>query len=430
MHQQLSVVAPVGSGLSPIAGGRTVVHGWRAARVRRNWLCSAAFGSFAYVGRDVCREIEEGSPHLYLSLEVGERCQLRCRHCIYHAEEPSGGTPSPLVERRLFEALHNGLDPLWISFSGKEPTLFPESLLRMAARARKPGRTLILMTNGLRLQGSLLRDLAEHIDYFDISLDGDREAHDWMRGEGTFDITWRNIHRVLEQTDRRVGVMATLVKARLPSGRPQYEDLTALARRLSAEFGNDNERVTFCISLYKGLLGDPLLLDANEVTNLVRNLCEVDFPARVLFTANYAHLWPEVRRRMGWRAGDLVYDAQTSNALHRNGNVNCVLFNLTVNEQIGLRLANDDLVYLSCSHLLLGEECSRVSIADMADEDLGTVSQRAVADEMRFSRSLEYVPADCVSCEHWHECQGGDRLLGIYFDEAPADPYCPLIARG
>ena len=135
-----------------------------AAEASQNWMGSVGFGSFAYIGEKVSSQPPNPFPRIYLSLEMGERCQLQCRHCIYHRKLPDSQQPSQLVEEKLADALSRGFDPLWVSFAGKEPTSFPNHLLRQAAAVRHPGRVNILMTNGLRLRGRLLHGLAEVID--------------------------------------------------------------------------------------------------------------------------------------------------------------------------------------------------------------------------------------------------------------------------
>ncbi len=163
--------------------GRSVVNGLDPlGGAAQNWMGAVGWGSFTYLGNELSKQPPPADPKLYLAVEVGERCQLQCRHCIYHREQPAVREPLALIEQKLAAAFSRGLDPLWVSFAGKEPTLFPESLLRQAALVHRPGRTNILMTNGLKLSGAFLHRLAEVIDYFDISVDGDEAAHDGIVG--------------------------------------------------------------------------------------------------------------------------------------------------------------------------------------------------------------------------------------------------------
>ena len=94
--------------------------------VGENHFGAGALGSFAYLGRNnLLVTSPEEDPLVYLSVEVGESCQLNCRHCIYHRNE-SAPEPSELVRDRIEEAIRCTPDQYgFVSFAGKEPTLYP-----------------------------------------------------------------------------------------------------------------------------------------------------------------------------------------------------------------------------------------------------------------------------------------------------------------
>ncbi|MCH8851367.1 MAG: radical SAM protein [Planctomycetes bacterium] len=369
------------------------------------------------------------SPSVYLGVEVGEVCQLSCRHCIYHRDNPANARPPNFVRDSVFAAFEQGFDPLWVSYSGKEPTLFPDRLLELARRTKRPDRVNILMTNGLKLTGDLLLELGKAITLFDISLDGDEEAHDWMRGPGTFGATWRNMEEVLERTDCRVGVIATAVHARLADGRRQIFDLIALARRLQSAFGSGN-RISLSISLYYGPPGDPLLLRPQDIAELMSGLEDVAFPTRVLFSANYAHQWTEVRQAIGWTNAQMQFDVGTGLAVMQRAKLMAILFNLTPSDQLGIRVSNEGEVYLGCNHLVLGDDAKTFSLGNLKRDQLEEIARRVVRNETIWGDCLGLLPADCAVCDQWDDCRGGDRLSGVYFDRKPADPYCEILKRG
>ena len=173
--------------------GKVVVNGG-------NWLGGVGFGSFASVGQNTVSTLSQEPCRYYLSLEIGESCQLNCRHCIYHRAKAQDPAPQKAILDNVAHSLDNGFDPIWVSLAGKEPTFYNETLINMAAKTKRPKRQNIIMTNGLKLKGALLEELADNVNYFDISLDGTKEAHDWMRGPGRFERTWGNIKEVIATT--------------------------------------------------------------------------------------------------------------------------------------------------------------------------------------------------------------------------------------
>jgi radical SAM protein with 4Fe4S-binding SPASM domain len=391
-----------------------------------NFFTPIGLGAFAEVGHVTTRKLTHQSDRQYLSIEVGEACQLQCKHCIYHSRKLETPRPRREHHENLLDALERGFDPLWISLAGKEPTIYAKDLIHLAASTKREDRLNIVMTNGLLLRGALLNDLADNIDYFDISLDGTKDAHDWMRGPGMFDKTWNNIEEVLATTDCKVGLIATAVKSSLNDDRPQYSDIVNLARLLEKRFGA-NDRISLSVSLYYGWPDDPMLLDAVEITGLAKGLSEVEFPTRILFTANYAHAFPSVARYFGISDHPLEFDVPTGIPLLRLGNMDFILFNLIQAPQVAIRLSNDGDVFLGCNHLVLGDDANGYRIASLDDEEFFEVTRRLKCESVPLMQQSLQLHQTCTSCEEFALCGGGDRLSGIYFNGRNEDPLCRNI---
>ncbi|MBI5632111.1 MAG: radical SAM protein [Nitrospirae bacterium] len=140
----------------------------------------------------------------YLELQITDRCNLRCKHCYIAplSSERSGEGPVPEVFHELsvdqirtilreFEELQG----LRVMITGGEPllhkdftainTMLPDFLIRK-----------VLFSNGLLLNRGLLRGL--HLDEIQISIDGLEQAHDIIRGAGTFARSMDSIRLCLE----------------------------------------------------------------------------------------------------------------------------------------------------------------------------------------------------------------------------------------
>jgi len=125
--------------------------------------------------------------HIYLT----ERCNLRCRHCaVVYGPRPSDRLDSATNRALIDQAVASGVDG--IAFSGGEPLLRPDlpDLLTYSARQVKT----LLSTNGTLLDRPTAAGLVEQGVIVHISLDGATAAvHDAVRGQGTFERTWRGI---------------------------------------------------------------------------------------------------------------------------------------------------------------------------------------------------------------------------------------------
>jgi len=136
----------------------------------------------------------------YLELQITDRCNLRCEHCYINFPSPlseKGTTPlnPPLVRGevkggelsidRIKKVLSEfeEMQGLRVMITGGEPLLhgkfdeinemLPDFFIRK-----------VLFTNGLLLNKKILERL--NVDEIQISIDGLEEAHDLLRGKGTF----------------------------------------------------------------------------------------------------------------------------------------------------------------------------------------------------------------------------------------------------
>ncbi len=129
------------------------------------------------------------SPHtaLKIGIELTDRCDLRCKHCL---REVSGGSLD--LDFGLFESIVSqaaALGRFHFAFTGGEPTLHPRffDCLDVVAGA---GLTGHIVTNGhgypkLRAR---LKNYRGRLSGISFSLDGaDRATHDSIRGSGAFD---------------------------------------------------------------------------------------------------------------------------------------------------------------------------------------------------------------------------------------------------
>lgn len=395
-------------------------------RLPQNLLGQVGLGSFASVGRDRSDNFAgSSSVKYYLSLEIGEACQLKCRHCIYSDDPAHQKKPDPEVLEIVAAALQEGFEPFWISFAGKEPTLFPRELVDAVAQAGRRGQQRILMTNALRLDENLLDSLSPGITCFDVSLDGDRDAHDWMRGAGNFAKTWCALGR-LSKRDALTGVIATATGGKLPDGSFQYSSIPNLARRLRENFG-DEGKISLSVSLYYGPPSDPLRLTPKQVAEVVREVSETGFPSRILYTANYSHAWPEVSRRLGLLDAPVEYDAETDLPLVRLGATDIILFHMTPSPQVALRVSNRGYVYVGCNHLTIGKRAEEFKIGDVRREPLADIVNCFVNVDHPVAEYISTIPECCANCEDWDLCRGGDRLSGVYFSGVAVDPYCKKV---
>lgn len=128
------------------------------------------------------------------------RCNYRCRHCYMGA--PHATLPQPSLEECL--SIANQIADCgipWVSLTGGEPLIRPD-FLRIVDRLLERGvRIGTIMTNGSLVTEGLLNELASRgvRCEFNMSYDGTRGCHDWLRGVPGADETVRRAFRLCRE---------------------------------------------------------------------------------------------------------------------------------------------------------------------------------------------------------------------------------------
>ncbi|WP_456474510.1 radical SAM protein [Candidatus Pyrohabitans sp.] len=161
--------------------------------------------------------VENFTPSLrYLQLHITERCNLVCRHC-YLGDKAAIDLPRELAFKAVEEFSSFGWKLL---ITGGEPLLSPY-FWELVSYASKRGIRVVVLTNGTLLEAKA-RKLAEHVHEVQVSLDGMRQGHEALRGEGSFEATLRGIGAAAKYM--RVSV-ATMIHRENLQEFPQLERL-------------------------------------------------------------------------------------------------------------------------------------------------------------------------------------------------------------
>lgn len=137
--------------------------------------------------------IKSPDPSLrYLELQITDKCNLTCRHC-YIGDRGRNELSEAQIRKILKE--FEQIQGLRILITGGEPLLHSkfEVINEMLPQffIRK-----VLFTNGLLLDEERIKKL--NVDEIQISIDGLEDAHDSLRGKGTFRLAMKAINLSLD----------------------------------------------------------------------------------------------------------------------------------------------------------------------------------------------------------------------------------------
>ena len=162
----------------------------------------------------------------YLELQITNKCNLRCRHCYINPPPPPFHSPLGCESYRLSKGRHRGvkedkkgfpekninelsvkqikiilkefeqMQGLRVLITGGEPLLHSkfEEINEMLPKffLRK-----VLFTNGIFLDEKRMKKL--NVDEIQISIDGLEDAHDSLRGKGTYRLAMKAVKNALDR---------------------------------------------------------------------------------------------------------------------------------------------------------------------------------------------------------------------------------------
>lgn len=137
--------------------------------------------------------IKSPDPSLrYLELQITNKCNLTCRHC-YIKDRGFEELSIPRIRAILKEfeqmqglkVLITGGEPLLHSKFEEINSMLPQFFIRK-----------VLLTNGILFAGERIKKL--HVDEIQISIDGLEDAHDSLRGKGTFRFAMKAVKLALD----------------------------------------------------------------------------------------------------------------------------------------------------------------------------------------------------------------------------------------
>jgi len=163
----------------------------------------------------------------YLELQLTDRCNLRCRHCYV-----GDGLHQDLPVEKIFTVLKEfeEIQGLRLLLSGGEPLLHPH-FWKMNEVLREYSFRSVLLSNGTLITRETARKLLVH--EAQLSLDGMKEGHESIRGEGTFKKTLQAIDN-LQEGNIRVSVATMIHRGNLK----EFEALATLIQSRKIEEWN------------------------------------------------------------------------------------------------------------------------------------------------------------------------------------------------
>lgn len=149
----------------------------------------------------------------YIQWHLTNRCQQNCKHCYIDKDcEELNFLDLEKILVDLSDSIQKRhKKDLRIAFSGGDPFLHKD-FFKLLERTRDLGIKIDILGNPHLLNNETIKFLKKiQINYFQLSLDGDEETHDFFRGQGSYRKVIKAI-RGLRKNNITVGIKFTVSK--------------------------------------------------------------------------------------------------------------------------------------------------------------------------------------------------------------------------
>ncbi|KZL16825.1 Antilisterial bacteriocin subtilosin biosynthesis protein AlbA [Pseudovibrio axinellae] len=318
---------------------------------------------------------------LHVVFILSNHCNLSCIHCSSNADkEGDKGYTTNRAKEILWQM--NDVGVVDVAFSGGEP-LLRRDLIELVAYARSLNMTVGTSTNGYPLTEKTADKLKQAgLSRLQVSIDGTQEAHNAIRGPGSFQKALEAVKIALE-----VGLKTHICFTAMRRNAHLLPDMLELC----AQLGVDGFNLSQFIPTGRGALSDGLEPDTAHALLQTWLAAKADYPDMYLsaHSSGLASLAPDADAcRGGCQAGISIA------CVTAEGDVTpCVMFPL--------------------------------SLGNLKDAPFGEIWSNSSHIKALHQRDVK---GGCASCSFKWEC-GGCRAAAWAVDQdmMAEDPYCWLI---
>jgi MoaA/NifB/PqqE/SkfB family radical SAM enzyme len=220
---------------------------------------------------------------LRVILKLTKRCNLRCKHCLeWRFQGPD--VPFEKIKQMLDKLAKAGATHL--SINGGEP-LIRKDIGEIIRYAKKLGLSIGFTSNGTFIPHKI--NEIKDVDILGLSLDGPKEIHDFLRGDGQYDDVMKALDIAKKNGIKNIYLNTVLTK-NLCKNLDSIDEIVAVAKRNNV----DCNFVTMYGDVKDGIIQKP---SDEELKLALRRIIELKkMGAPILYSLlNYEYClkWPD-----------------------------------------------------------------------------------------------------------------------------------------
>ena len=151
-------------------------------------------------------------PILAASIRVTKRCNAFCKHCYGNSGEPFNNELTTREIKKLIDVYSDEFGVKKIFFTGGEPFARGD-IVEILQYAYYKNMEILISTNGSLLTKNILKEIQNiNFSMFQISIDGPKEIHNKIRGDGFFEKAINALKLLKELNFKNVTIATCLMR--------------------------------------------------------------------------------------------------------------------------------------------------------------------------------------------------------------------------
>lgn len=318
------------------------------------------------------------SSPLKISMNITKKCNLRCKQCFTNSGTIEQEELNTKEICNLFDQMQEA-GTFFICLGGGEP-LTRSDLLDILEYGKNKQLAISVVSNGLLLTKKYIEQLNQkNLDTFWISLDGLKENHEFLRGNGTFEKVLNALKLLSENFKGKKAIRVTLNKRNIKD----YLEIIKIAE----EYNFDLIRITPLIS-YGRAKNEDFEINQSEYIEFLKQISTLESKVHIAYPE-------EVSKNKHW--------------IGTNG-FGC---------HCGKEAMWIDATGVCSPCYFWGE---KYNVGNIKNEKFIDIWNKIVQQSNIDGNEV------CKNCKHYNVCRGGCRARSLYAvgNLNDVDPLCPL----
>lgn len=360
-------------------------------------------------GEELYKLILNTSKISTVTLLINHTCNLRCKHCFYGNDILF----EPELSIKEWKSVINQLFDIGVRhfhIAGREPFASNKiiGILEYLKKIKSAQEIRYgVITNGIFVKQYLDQLFGLNIDYIDFSIDGTKKVNNWLRGEGSFEKTVKNLKLALNRKITKIYVDSI-------AHEKNYRNLPVMIRKLS-RIGVDYFFIQPMLPIGRAKKLKNTLISPSQYNNLIDSCHSLLMSSNKLIVKLliYPSMFPflyEQNEKVKQIAHNYMKTG-SSILKARNSILSFEFHPFCMSHWRECQITADG-YYIGCFMTLIAEDYRKYSMGNVRKENIRKLWVNSLQRNSLLHKIIKSYnnTVKCKSCNYFWFCHGGCRM--------------------